>query len=119
MGTLQESFWALSEKVDLDVLDTPQAFDHLIKLLDVHFKYETAVEVPDKQEKYFSTFMRKKGETLQDCILCHDQQDAQLEQLGVMLPALTRGWHLLQRAAIPDGKMPLVRTITKRPRSMK
>ena len=50
LGTLQEKFWALSEKVDLDTLDTPQAFDHLITLMDGHFKYESAVEVPDKQE---------------------------------------------------------------------
>ena len=69
LGTLQEKFWALSEKVDLDTLDTPQAFDHLITLMDGHFKYESAVEVPDKQEKYFSVFLRAKGETLQEYIL--------------------------------------------------
>ena len=61
LGTLQESFWALSEKVDLDVLDTPQAFDHLIKLLDGHFKYETAVEVPDTQEKVFFHIHEEEG----------------------------------------------------------
>ena len=36
-----------------------------------------------------------------------------MEELGILLPALTRGWHLLQRAAFPEDKIPLVRTITK------
>ena len=113
LGTLQEKFWELAEKIDLDKLDGNDAFGHLNDILDKNFKYDPDVELPSRHEQYFTRLCRLKGETLQNYICRRESADAQLKEVGADLPDKTRGWHLLARSAIPEDKIPIVKSMTR------
>ena len=67
--SLEGMAWSACEEMDLDLLDTARAFEHILDRLDVPFQYDVDDEKPQRIEELVNQFYRTKNETLRDNLL--------------------------------------------------
>ena len=107
IGSLTGTAWRLVEDYDLNDVEKPDSFDRLIKLLDVHFEYDSKVQLPSDFDGYF-TMSRRSGQTLLSYVTEHGELHKKLERHGVSLPNKVQGWFLLRQAGLTREQRQLV-----------
>ena len=107
IGSLTGTAWRLVEDYDLNDVEKPDSFDRLIKLLDVHFEYDSKVQLPGDFDGYF-TMSRRSGQTLLSYVTEHGELHKKLERHGVSLPNKVQGWFLLRQAGLTREQRQLV-----------
>ena len=116
MSTIQqnnyEMLWDALEGLDLDALKAAtDPFKEITDVLDVLFEHEREVEMPTKCEEFFNKFGRTKGETLQAYLVRHASEVKNMREVGVDLPDLLAGWHMLIRATTPNWMLPQAKAL--------
>ena len=109
LNTLRGEAWMVTETIDLNELETINAFEVLRREIDMLYRYEPEVEMPSRCEDFFNTFCREAGETLNTYIARRARARTRLNEAGVPLPDKLAGWHLMSRAAIPRWQEPTLR----------
>ena len=103
VSLLKNLAWdAASEQLDLnDIERNTEPFKPVLKLLDGLYQYEEEIEVPVRCEDFFQLFMRGRGEEMQAYLIRHKTQLKKLREIGIDIPPLLAGWHLLTRSGVP------------------
>ena len=102
LSLLQDTAWDATEQLDIDTIESSSdPFSPMLKLLDRLYQYENDVELPGRCEEFFQEFSRLKGEELQAYLIRHATMHKKMSEVGVALPDLLAGWHLITRAGIP------------------
>ena len=104
--------WSACEEVDLALLDQKDAFEQILKRLDVPFQYDEDDEKPARIEELVNLFYRTKNETLREYLLRFENLIARLGEVRLTLPEELLGHFLLYRAAVPRHQIPNVRSHT-------
>ncbi|CAK0890714.1 unnamed protein product, partial [Prorocentrum cordatum] len=99
-----------TEEIDLDLLETDDAFRPLFKVLDEYYKYDNQTELPAWTYQFFGRFARKDKESMKLYCLRHQRDLMKLKEVGMEIPDMLAGWHLLTRAAIPPSGAAQVRS---------
>lgn len=73
----------------------------MYEILDNLYQYEQQVEVPSRCEEFFAEFQRMKNEDMTSYLVRHRTLVKRMRDVGVEVPALLSGWHLLTRAGVP------------------
>ena len=113
MNMLQADAWQVTESVNLDDLETPRAFAVIRQELDLLYRYEPEVEMPNRCEDFFNQFCCLKDETLNSYVARHAVAAVarrRLAEAGVPLPEKLAGWHLMSRLAMPRWQEPTLRS---------
>ena len=102
ISLLQDTAWDATEQLNLDEIErSSEPFQPIFKLLDRLYQHEEDVELPARCEEFFQEFSRLKNEEMQAYILRHATLQKKLKEVGITLPDLLSGWHLLSRAGVP------------------
>ena len=102
LSLLRVTAWEAAEQLNLDELEaSPDPFSPIFQLLDRLYQYEDDVELPGRCEEFFQEFSRQKGEELQAYIIRHATLRMKMKEVGIDVPDLLAGWHLLSRAGVP------------------
>eukprot|EP00959_Pyramimonas_sp_CCMP1952_P388164 8134211-Pyramimonas_sp.AAC.1 len=64
MNSLQGEAAEATEEIDLDLLETDEAFRPLFKVLDEYYKYDNQTELPARTDQFFGTFARQEKESM-------------------------------------------------------
>ena len=102
--------WEACEAMDLDVVESDVGIAEILKCLDVLYRFEPEIEMPDRCEEFFNEFIRQKHETLTAYCVRHQQALARLKEAGVEIPITLAGWHLLTRSAVPAQHVPTIKS---------
>ena len=99
VSLLKNLAWdAASEQLDLQEIEP---FKPVLKLVDGLYQYEEKVEVSVRCENFFQLFTRNRGEDMQAYLIRHKTQMKKLKEIGIEIPSLLAGWHLLTRSGAP------------------
>ena len=100
LGNLTGIAWATCEKLadNPDNLETADAYNNLMKLLDERFEYTKITQLPDAFEEYFFKANRKPREQLSEYILRQVKLTRAISEFDIILPDLIQGWLMLRRA---------------------
>ncbi|CAK0791252.1 unnamed protein product [Prorocentrum cordatum] len=109
-NSLQGEAAEATEEIDLDLLETDEAFRPLFKVLDEYYKYDNWTELPARTDQFFGRFARQEKESMKLCCLRHQRDLRKLKEVGMEIPDMLAGWHLLTRAAIPPSGAAQVRS---------
>ena len=111
---LEGHAWTACESIEIESFeDAEDPFEDILQALDKLYHYDDQVELPNRIEKFFQEFGRLKGENLQEYLLRHQQEVSRLKELGVELPDMIVGWHMLARSGVPPWQLPTVRSACK------
>ena len=102
LGQLTGVSWQACEHLaeQPDLLETTDAFDKLMALLDKRFKKQPITELPDAFEDYFYKGQRKPRETLFDYIQRARLLSRKISEFKIVIPPQVQGWLLLRRAGL-------------------
>ena len=104
--------WEAAEQLDLDTIELEEnPFKPLFTLLDQIFQREDLIEVPNRCEEFFAEFNREKGEEMQAYLMRHRTLMKKMKEVGVEIPKLLGGWHLLSRSGIPRWMFVQIKTM--------
>ena len=99
VSLLKNLAWdAASEQLDLQEIEP---FKPVLKLVDGLYQYEEKIEVSVRCENFFQLFTRNRGEDMQAYLIRHKTQMKKLKEIGIEIPSLLAGWHLLTRSGAP------------------
>ena len=102
ISLLQDTAWDATEQLNLDEVEAASdPFKPIFTLLDRLYQHEEDVELPARCEEFFQEFGRLKNEEMQAYLLRHATLNKKLREVGIALPDLLAGWHLLTRAGVP------------------
>ncbi|CAK0898302.1 unnamed protein product, partial [Prorocentrum cordatum] len=110
MNSLQGEAAEATEEIDLDLLETDEAFRPLFKVLDEYHKYDNQTELSARTDQFFGRFARQEKESMKMYCLRHQRDIRKLKEVGMEIPDMLAGWHLLTRAAIPPSGAAQVRS---------
>ncbi|CAK0858250.1 unnamed protein product [Prorocentrum cordatum] len=110
MNSLQGEAAEATEDIDLDQLESEGAFKPLFQVLDEHYKYDNQTELPARTDQFFGKFARQDKETMKLYCLRHKRELRKLKEVGMEIPDMLAGWHLLSRAAVPPSGAAQVRS---------
>ncbi|CAK0797600.1 unnamed protein product [Prorocentrum cordatum] len=110
MNSLQGEAAEATEDIDLDQLETEGAFKPLFQVLDEYYKYDNQTELPARTDQFFGKFARQDKETMKLYCLRHKRELRKLKEVGMEIPDMLAGWHLLSRAAVPPSGAAQVRS---------
>ncbi|CAK0887762.1 unnamed protein product, partial [Prorocentrum cordatum] len=98
MNSLQGEAAEATEDIDLDQLESEDAFKPLFQVLDEYYKYDNQTELPARTDQFFGKFARQDKETMKLYCLRHKRELRKLKE------------HLLSRAAVPPSGAAQVRS---------
>ena len=102
ISRLQDLAWDSTEQISFEALErSPTPFTFVYEILDNLYQYEQQVEVPSRCEEFFAEFQRMKNEDMTSYLVRHRTLVKRMRDVGVEVPALLSGWHLLTRAGVP------------------
>ena len=102
ISRLQDLAWDSTEQISFEALErSTQPFTFVYEILDNLYQYEKQVEVPSRCEEFFAEFQRLKNEDMTTYLVRHRTLLKRMRDVGVEVPALLSGWHLLTRSGIP------------------
>ena len=102
ISRLQDLAWDSTEQISFEALErSPKPFTFVYEILDNLCQYEQHVEVPSPCEDFFAEFQRLKNEDMTAYWARHRTLVKRMGDVGVDIPALLCGWHLLTRAGVP------------------
>ncbi|CAK0816650.1 unnamed protein product [Prorocentrum cordatum] len=110
MNSLQGEAAEATEDIDLDQLESEDAFKPLFQVLDEYYKYDNQTELPARTDQFFGKFARQDKETMKLYCLRHKRELRKLKEVGMEIPDMLAGWHLLSRAAVPPSGAAQVRS---------
>ncbi|CAK0862702.1 unnamed protein product [Prorocentrum cordatum] len=110
MNSLQGEGAEATGEIDLDLLETDEAFRPLFKVLDEYYKYDNQTELPARTDQFFGRFARQEKESMKLYCLRHQRDIRKLREVGMEIPDMLAGWHLLTRAAIPPSGAAQIRS---------
>ena len=105
-GTAWETVETLAD--DPDNLESAAAFDKLLALLDVRFKFDAKTELPDAFEAYFYKSERKPKETMFDYVNRFVQLTRRVGEFNIKLPDEVQGWMLMRKAGLTTEQRQLI-----------
>ena len=104
--------WETAEQLDLTDIELDEnPFNPLFELLDQIFQREDLIEVPSRCEEFFAEFYREKSEEMKAYLMRHRTLMKKLKEVGVEVPKLLGGWHLLSRSGIPKWMFVQIKTM--------
>ena len=92
------------------LLETDEAFKPLFAVLDAYYKDDNQTELPARTDQFFGKFARQDKESMKLYCLRHQRDIRKLKEVGMEIPDMLAGWHLLTRAAIPPSGAAQVRS---------
>ena len=102
ISRLQDLAWDSTEQISFEALErSSRPFTFVYEILDNLYQYEQQVEVPTRCEEFFAEFQRLKNEDMTSYLVRHRTLLKRMKEVGVEMPALLSGWHLLTRAGVP------------------
>ena len=102
ISRLQDLAWDSTEQISFEALErSTQPFTFVYEILDNLYQYEKQVEVPSRCEEFFAEFQRLKNEDMTFYLVRRRTLLKRMKEVGVEMPSLLSGWHLLTRADVP------------------
>ena len=110
VSKLTDKSWdSLEDVIELGFDDAATAFSLVWNRLDSLFKYDKRVEQPQLFDTFVHEFCRSRGETLSAYKIRLEQLERRMRANDVQLPEELIGWLFLERAAVPEWQIPVVK----------
>ena len=94
-NALQGEAAEATEDIDLDLLETEDAFRPLFQVLDEYYKYDNQTELPARTDQFFGKYARQEKETMKLYCLKSRRDWRKLKEAGMEIPEIPAGWRLL------------------------
>lgn len=109
LQTFTKDPWDACEAIDLNDIESPQAFGFIKKSLDNLYQYDDTVEILSSAKSCSRSSAAATTRRSTTYILRHQHMMANMREVHLPVPEAMAGWHLLTLSAIPKWLEPTVR----------